>query len=186
MVRIIPWQPIMVNRMSALVSPARGWLPSPGWLGSWLCRQYEFSVLGEPQPVLPPPVLDHELPPSAEEVGARDPARLFASQCLGDFEEFRRIRSLGGLRITHERTIIILIPIVKRRWSVSKERAMYVCVCKGVTDREIRGCAALGATSLDELRECLGITTGCGKCELTARAVLETCGAPQPPEFEAA
>lgn len=46
---------------------------------------------------------------------------------------------------------------------------MYVCICKAVTDREIRQAAELGANSLSELQECLGVATGCGKC------ASETC-----------
>lgn len=46
---------------------------------------------------------------------------------------------------------------------------MYICICKAVTDREIRQAAELGANSLGELQECLGVATCCGKC------VQETC-----------
>lgn len=46
---------------------------------------------------------------------------------------------------------------------------MYICICKAVTDREIRQAAELGANSLSELQECLGVATCCGKC------AQETC-----------
>ncbi|MFO1361396.1 MAG: (2Fe-2S)-binding protein [Burkholderiales bacterium] len=49
---------------------------------------------------------------------------------------------------------------------------MYVCVCNAVTDREIRQCADLGVETFDQLRECLGVASCCGKCEFTARALL--------------
>lgn len=46
---------------------------------------------------------------------------------------------------------------------------MYICICKAVTDREIRQAAELGANSLSEIQECLGVATCCGKC------AQETC-----------
>ncbi len=49
---------------------------------------------------------------------------------------------------------------------------MYICICNAVTDREIRQCAELGACSLDDLRDGLGVAACCGKCEPTARQVL--------------
>ncbi len=62
---------------------------------------------------------------------------------------------------------------------------MYVCVCNAVTDREIRHCAALGVTTIDDLRECLGVASCCGKCEFAARAVLEEVGGTCVAELEA-
>jgi bacterioferritin-associated ferredoxin len=49
---------------------------------------------------------------------------------------------------------------------------MFVCVCNAVTDREIRQCAELGASSLEEIRSCLGVATCCGKCEGLAHQIL--------------
>jgi bacterioferritin-associated ferredoxin len=49
---------------------------------------------------------------------------------------------------------------------------MYVCLCSAVTDREIRQCAELGARSLEDVREALGVAIGCGKCEQVARALI--------------
>jgi bacterioferritin-associated ferredoxin len=50
---------------------------------------------------------------------------------------------------------------------------MFVCICNAVTDREIRQVADLGIQTLDQLRECLGVAACCGKCEGTARALLD-------------
>jgi bacterioferritin-associated ferredoxin len=50
---------------------------------------------------------------------------------------------------------------------------MYVCLCQPITDRQIRRAVAEGAASLRDLRECLGIATGCGRCAKCARAVLK-------------
>lgn len=49
---------------------------------------------------------------------------------------------------------------------------MYVCNCKAITDQQICQAVDLGARSLRDLREALGITTGCGKCAGHAKTVL--------------
>lgn len=49
---------------------------------------------------------------------------------------------------------------------------MYVCICKAVTDRDIRRAAARGADSLYELRESLGVASGCGACAGEAESIL--------------
>ena len=49
---------------------------------------------------------------------------------------------------------------------------MYVCLCNAVTEREIRQVVGLGVTSLRELKESLGVATGCGKCSPCAHAIL--------------
>lgn len=59
-----------------------------------------------------------------------------------------------------------------------QNRSMYVCICNAVTDREIRLCAELGARSIDDLRENLGVATCCGQCADAAERVLhEHCEA---------
>lgn len=52
---------------------------------------------------------------------------------------------------------------------------MYICLCNAVTDREIRQCAELGVSSLDELRCSLGVATCCGRCAEAATEVLRDC-----------
>lgn len=49
---------------------------------------------------------------------------------------------------------------------------MYICICNAVTDTEIRQCAELGATSLTDLRNGLGVASNCGKCACTAAEIL--------------
>jgi len=49
---------------------------------------------------------------------------------------------------------------------------MYVCLCYGVTENEIRQAVHEGACSLPELQQCLGVTSGCGKCGECALQVL--------------
>lgn len=41
---------------------------------------------------------------------------------------------------------------------------MYVCICNGVTDKQIRRAIAGGATSVQCLRDELGVASQCGGC----------------------
>jgi bacterioferritin-associated ferredoxin len=50
---------------------------------------------------------------------------------------------------------------------------MYVCVCKGITDRQIKAAIADGASSLGQLRKALGVATQCGKCSVMTREILD-------------
>ena len=49
---------------------------------------------------------------------------------------------------------------------------MYVCLCKGVTDGQIRDAVARGARTVKDLRRELGVASDCGKCAACAREVL--------------
>ncbi|MEY4589226.1 MAG: hypothetical protein RL497_1302 [Pseudomonadota bacterium] len=49
---------------------------------------------------------------------------------------------------------------------------MYVCLCKGVTDSQIRRAINEGATSLRALRQELDVMTQCGKCGCHTRDLL--------------
>lgn len=56
---------------------------------------------------------------------------------------------------------------------------MYVCVCKGITDHQIRAAVSEGATSVGQLRRRLGVASQCGKCScLTREIVQETLAEP--------
>lgn len=50
---------------------------------------------------------------------------------------------------------------------------MYVCLCKGITDRQIRAAIDDGANSLGKLRKTLGVASQCGKCACVARELLD-------------
>ena len=50
---------------------------------------------------------------------------------------------------------------------------MYVCICKSVTDKQIRRAAARGVDNLYELRETLGVSSGCGSCASSAQEILD-------------
>jgi bacterioferritin-associated ferredoxin len=49
---------------------------------------------------------------------------------------------------------------------------MIVCVCKAVSDRQIRTAVKHGANSLRDLTRELGVGTCCGKCLPEAKAAL--------------
>ena len=49
---------------------------------------------------------------------------------------------------------------------------MYVCVCKGVTDSQIRAAIADGANSFKAVRNALGVASQCGKCGILTREIL--------------
>jgi len=50
---------------------------------------------------------------------------------------------------------------------------MYVCVCKAVTDQQIRKAAEDGARTLSDLRRELGVTLDCGRCASCAQQCLK-------------
>ena len=53
---------------------------------------------------------------------------------------------------------------------------MYVCICNAVTDKQIRRAAAKGVDNLYELRESLGVASGCGNCASEAEEILNDSG----------
>jgi bacterioferritin-associated ferredoxin len=56
---------------------------------------------------------------------------------------------------------------------------MFVCVCNGITDRQIEEAIDAGASSLEELTCALGVGAGCGTCGDYARHLLrKTLDAP--------
>ena len=55
---------------------------------------------------------------------------------------------------------------------------MYVCLCNGVTDSQIREAAEQGARSVRDLERCLGVASSCGRCQPCAEELLDECLAP--------
>ena len=49
---------------------------------------------------------------------------------------------------------------------------MYVCLCKGITDSQIRTAVADGMTSYHDMRRALGLSSQCGKCAAHAREIF--------------
>ncbi len=52
---------------------------------------------------------------------------------------------------------------------------MYVCVCLGITDRQIRRAVEQGAHTLGEVQMKLPVGACCGRCEDCAREVIRDC-----------
>jgi bacterioferritin-associated ferredoxin len=60
---------------------------------------------------------------------------------------------------------------------------MYVCICNGITDKQIRKAAKAGTTDLRTLQAKLGVASGCGSCVEAASEILaefRNRPAPQP------
>ncbi len=49
---------------------------------------------------------------------------------------------------------------------------MYVCLCNGITEGQIRDAVSEGAHSLRDLRQRLGVASCCGKCADCAQQVV--------------
>ena len=50
---------------------------------------------------------------------------------------------------------------------------MYICVCHAISDRQIREVVDRGAESLCEVQAYLPVASCCGRCEDSARQVIE-------------
>ena len=54
---------------------------------------------------------------------------------------------------------------------------MYVCICNGITDTQIRRAAAAGVRDIGQLQSTLGVASGCGSCRQQAAEILGECQA---------
>ena len=64
---------------------------------------------------------------------------------------------------------------------------MYVCICNGITETQIRDAVSEGVRSLRELRVDLGVASCCGKCADCAQQVIhETLSTSELRELNAA
>jgi len=63
---------------------------------------------------------------------------------------------------------------------------LYVCLCHGVTDSEIRDAAGSGCAGMSELMMRTGCGSSCGSCLETATSILSETPAPLPVVDEAA
>jgi len=51
---------------------------------------------------------------------------------------------------------------------------MYICLCNGITENDIRSCCAEeGACSMRDLERSLGVGACCGKCRPAAKEILD-------------
>ncbi|MBM3393650.1 MAG: (2Fe-2S)-binding protein [Betaproteobacteria bacterium] len=49
---------------------------------------------------------------------------------------------------------------------------MYICLCHGITEKQIRQAVQEGARSVPDLVACLGVATCCGTCSCAAEDVI--------------
>ena len=49
---------------------------------------------------------------------------------------------------------------------------MYVCICRGITDSQIRRAVDRGAASLSQVRRELAVAACCGRCAPMARDII--------------
>lgn len=52
---------------------------------------------------------------------------------------------------------------------------MYVCLCQGITDSQIRAAIEGGANCLRDVRESLGVMKQCGKCACLTKDIVDGC-----------
>lgn len=50
---------------------------------------------------------------------------------------------------------------------------MYVCLCEGVTDGQIRAAVEEGVSTMRQLQDELGVARNCGRCACYARSLLD-------------
>ena len=67
--------------------------------------------------------------------------------------------------------IIINVETIKGNL-IDSHYTMYVCLCKGITDTQIRTAVEHGASSLREVNSALGVASQCGKCGIMARDIV--------------
>ncbi len=60
---------------------------------------------------------------------------------------------------------------------------MYVCICHGVTEKDIQKAAKSGATDLQDIQNLTGCATGCGTCAESAIEVLQAAHIRKTPDF---
>lgn len=53
---------------------------------------------------------------------------------------------------------------------------MYICLCNGFTDRQVRRSAEDGSASVSQVYKALGCAPKCGKCVPTVRDMLKSVG----------
>jgi bacterioferritin-associated ferredoxin len=50
---------------------------------------------------------------------------------------------------------------------------VYICVCSGVTEQQVRDAVCDGASSVNELSARLGVAAACGCCRALAAQILD-------------
>ncbi len=50
---------------------------------------------------------------------------------------------------------------------------MYVCICRQITDNQIRDLCREGVSTLHDIRAKLGVASECGKCGKLAQSIVK-------------
>ncbi|MCY4265826.1 MAG: (2Fe-2S)-binding protein [Gammaproteobacteria bacterium] len=50
---------------------------------------------------------------------------------------------------------------------------MYVCICRQITDHQIKDLCRDGASTMNDLRTRLGLASDCGKCSKLAQSIVK-------------
>ncbi|PKM11201.1 MAG: (2Fe-2S)-binding protein [Gammaproteobacteria bacterium HGW-Gammaproteobacteria-3] len=50
---------------------------------------------------------------------------------------------------------------------------MYICVCKAITDQQIKSAIEKGHCSRKQLTQCLGVGSVCGKCSPYVKNLID-------------
>lgn len=53
---------------------------------------------------------------------------------------------------------------------------MYICLCNGFTDRQVRSSTETGSVSVSQVYKALGCQPKCGKCVPIVRDMLKSVG----------
>ena len=64
-------------------------------------------------------------------------------------------------------------PCVLKVKTIFNNRPMYVCLCKGVSERSVRACIRAGASTVPEVGKGCGAGTDCGACRGMIRDLIE-------------
>ncbi len=59
------------------------------------------------------------------------------------------------------------------RYHPHQGQDMYVCICRQITDNQIRDLCRGGASNLTDLRAKLGVASECGKCGKLAQTIVK-------------
>lgn len=62
---------------------------------------------------------------------------------------------------------------------------MYVCVCSGITQKQVQEAVAQGATTTEDLRDMLNVGANCGSCLPAAENIVNSAITTHPPSMTA-
>jgi bacterioferritin-associated ferredoxin len=89
----------------------------------------------------------------------------------------------GGGRLQRPSSIFLPagLPNEKLKAKFNFSELMYVCLCNGVTERDILEAIEAGASSVEEVGHCTGAGTRCGTCVRTLAAMVGGVEGVNPP-----